>query len=155
MKVRINAQSAGKNGPKKSETSGAFLVSLIDTSDVDRELLEFSKVADDGTPIVGKFFRGAYEMWFPLGTGTDGKPVQPGSVSFYDAVVAKLAELKASGSMLQFEFEPRFSRNSKGELAWGNRPDTRQFLYQTITVGFNSMGVKRFSVVDASPVEGL
>lgn len=157
MKVRINAQSAGKSGPKKREdgSSGAFLVSLVDASDVDRELIEFAKTTDDGSAILPKFFKGAYEMWFSCTIGSDGKPVQSGGVSFYDAIANKLASLKNTGSSLVFEFEPRFSQNAKGQLAWGTRPDTRQFLYQTITIGFSSMGLKRFSVVEATPVEGL
>lgn len=163
MKVRINAQSGAKGStpsnpiPKKREdgSSGAFLVTLVDASDVDRELIEFAKVTDDGSAILPKFFRGAYEMWFSCDLTPDGKPVEGDAVSFYDAVANKLASLKNTGSSLVFEFEPRFSQNSKGQLVWGTRPDKRQFLYQTITIGFSSMGVKRFSTVEATPVEGL
>lgn len=146
----VNAkQKVAKNG-----TSAAFLVSVMDASDIDSNLISFTRVCPDtGVEVSRDSFNGAYEMWFPLDRSATGEACDLDN-SFASAILRKMSEFHSKGAFLTFEFEPVFGPNSRQNPVYG-QGDNAARLYQTITIGFNNYGVKRFTEARPTAVEGL
>lgn len=175
MRVRITAPSIGtksfralevttargqkkslKQKIAKSGESAAFLVQVMDASDVDPALVAFDRVCPEtGEPVARTAFSGAYEMWFPLNRTGSGDPCDPTSgQSFADAIIAKMNALHANKEFLTFEFEPTFGPDYRQAPTYGTGENSAH-LYQTLTIGFNNFGQKVFAVARPTAVEGL
>lgn len=174
MRVRITSPSVGRTSTRsisltntrgqkqnvnqkiaKDGNSAAFLVQVIDASDVDPSMVSFDRVCPEtGEQVAREAFSGAYEMWFPLNRSASGQPVAEGVVSFVDAIIAKMSAYHADGSFLTFEFEPTFGPTYRQAPIYGTG-DNSAHLYQTLTIGFNNYGLKSFGEARPTAVEGL
>lgn len=175
MRVRITSPSVGKTSFRpitmtnsrgqatnlkqktaKTGESAAFLVQVMDASDVDPSMVSFDRVCPEtGETVAREAFTGAYEMWFPLNRTASGEPCLPDSgKSFVDAIIAKMSQCHTNGAFLTFEFEPVFGATYRQAPSYG-AGDNASHLYQTLTIGFNNYGLKRFGEARPTAVEGL
>lgn len=143
-------QKIAKNGE-----SAAFLVQILDASDVDPSMVAFDRICPEtGEMVERSAFTGAYEMWFPLNRTASGQPVADGAISFVDAIIKKMSEYHANGAFLTFEFEPVFGATYRQDPSYGTGENSAH-LYQTLTISFNNYGLKSFGEARPTAVEGL
>lgn len=174
MRVRITSPSVGRTSTRtismvnsrgqktnvqqkiaKNGESAAFLVQVLDASDVDPSMVAFDRTCPETGEVVDRSaFTGAYEMWFPLNRTASGQPVADGAVSFVDAIINKMSEYHANGAFLTFEFEPVFGATYRQAPSYGVGENSAH-LYQTLTIGFNNYGTKSFGEARPTAVEGL